>query len=369
MLMMFEDFKQKMKQSDNPGSPFGWLCTYTPEEILHAAGFTPVGIRKSSGCEDEDVYLGRNMCSYVHSVFGGALSGKYSGMEGVVIAHGCECLRRLYDGWKEWNSMLNPSFAYQLNVPVTCNDLSIDYFADNLRSFIKTLEEKFSVSITGEKLLASIKVYDKTRSLLNRLASLREKNNPPVSGLQVAEILDIYMNQSKESFNAGFEPLLLEMEKSESGVFNTPRSRIMVYGGIHNPDLIRYIEREDTGGIVVCEDTCSGLRYYNMPPDTGKNEDPVHSLSRRYLSKMPCPRMSGAIEDRITSDLLELIKRYRVEGVIYYITKYCENHYWEYPFIKELLEKNNIPLKRIEGDVAGDIPEREIKSFIELINF
>jgi benzoyl-CoA reductase/2-hydroxyglutaryl-CoA dehydratase subunit BcrC/BadD/HgdB len=366
--MNLEQFKHKMKQIKPPGPVFGWICTYTPEEVLHAAGFTPVGIRRSSGNEAEDVYLGRNMCSYVHSIFGGALSGKYSGMKGIVMAHGCECLRRLYDGWGEWNSMVTPRFAYQLNVPVTCSALSIDYFADNLRSFIKALEENFSVSISDEKLLASIKVYDKTRSLLARLSSLRERDNPPVSGQQATEILDICMNCDRESFNTEFEPVLEELEKSSSGIFSAGRSRIMILGGIYNPDIARCIEKEETGGIVVCEDTCSGLRYHALPPAQETGVDPVLELSRRYLSKSPCPRMSGGIEQMIESDLLELIKKYRVDGVIYYITKYCENHYWEYPFIREILEKNKTPLKRIEGEIAGDIPEREIRSFIELIN-
>jgi len=366
--MNFDQFKQNMRELQTPEPVFGWLCTYTPEEILHAAGFTPVGIRRSSGCEAEDVYLGRNMCSFVHSIFGGALNGKYSGMKGIVTAHGCECLRRLYDGWKEWNSMLKPEFAYQLNVPVTCNDLSVDYFAHNLRSFIKVLEDTFSVSVTDEKLHASIKLFDKTRSLLARLSSLRERDNPPVSGQQAAEILDICMNSDRESFNAQFEPLLAELEKSSAGIFSSGRSRIMIFGGIFNPDIARCIEKEETGGIVVCEGTCSGLRYHDLP-DSGYNEDPVLMLSRRYLSKSPCPRMSGEIADKISPDLTGLTKKYRVEGVIYYITKYCENHYWEYPFIRDTLEQNRIPLKRIEGEIAGDIPEREIKSFIELINF
>ncbi len=367
--MDFEQFKTNIKKGEFTGNSFAWVCTYTPEEIIHAAGFFPVGIRKSSGCEDEDVYLGRNMCSFAHSIFGGALRGSYGGMKGIVIAHGCECLRRLYDGWNEWNSLMEPSYAYQLNVPVMCNNLAIKYFESNLRSFIRELEANYSVSITDEKLLKSIKLYNQTRLLLNRLAALRERANPPVTGQQVWEIIDICMSTPKEVFNEVFEEFLLVLEADDKGLFESKRKRILVYGGLYNPEIVKYIEREDTGGMVVCEDTCNGLRYFDIPENELSTSDPVEMISRRYLSKMPCSRISGHYEERIVSDLLALVKRYRVDGVVYYITKRCENQYWEFPSIKDALEMDGVPLKRIEGDISGDIPTRELKSFIELLNF
>jgi hypothetical protein len=37
--------------------------------------------------------------------------------------------------------------------------------------------------------------------------------------------------------------------------------------------------------------------------------------------------------------------------------------------MKDAMEKENIPIKKIEGDISGDIPQREIRSFIELLDF
>ena len=359
-----------MSGYQNNGPSIGWFCSYTPEEILHAAGFNPIGIKRSSGCEDEDIYLGRSMCSFVHSIFGGALNNKYEYLDGVIIPHCCECMRRLYDGWVEWNDQVSPSFAYQLDVPDFSTDLSIKYFSKNIIRFKEAIEKQYNCEISENSIIESINIYNKTRELLKKMYDLRKRPEPPISGTQVLEILEICMTTQKEIFNEYFEIFIESIAKNPIGYFKDFRYRILIYGGIYNPALVKYIERDGTGGVVVCEDACLGARYFDKQVDLKEGADPYEAISTRYLSKMPCPRMSGRRHgEEMPDNLLELIKEYRADAVVYYITKRCDNLYWEYPVIQELLEKNNIPLKRIEGDISGDIQQREIRSFIEFLDF
>ena len=49
---------------------FGWLCTYVPEEVLHAAGILPiriVGYSHEVVLDDGNAYLYINNCSYSRS--------------------------------------------------------------------------------------------------------------------------------------------------------------------------------------------------------------------------------------------------------------------------------------------------------------
>jgi benzoyl-CoA reductase/2-hydroxyglutaryl-CoA dehydratase subunit BcrC/BadD/HgdB len=368
--MSYNQFKQALQPYQNTGPAIGWFCSYTPEEILHAAGFHTYGIKKSSGCEDDDVYLGRSLCSYVHSIFGGALEGRYAYLDGVILPHCCECMRRLYDGWVEWNANVKPRFAYQFSVPTVYTDLSVEYFSRTLRKFREDLERQFGHKIPDEALVHSIHVYNKTRSLLNRLYELRKREKPPVSGTQVLDILDLCLSTPKERFNEHFEPFLEELEATDKGVFDDFRYRILLYGGIYNPAIVRYIEGDGVGGIVTCEDACLGYRYLDSTVDLEADPDPFTALSRRYLGKMPCARMAGDREgERMPADLVRLVREFRADGVIYFATKRCDNLFWEYQFVKDALEAEKIPLKKIEGDIAGDIPQREIRSFIELLDY
>lgn len=367
--MEHNTFKKSMKAHIYSEPAIGWFCTYTPEEILHAAGFNSYGIRQSSGREDDDVYLGRNLCSFVHSVFGGALNGDYNFLSGVIIAECCECMRRMYDGWQTNKESLSPQFSYQIDVPSVKTEASIEFFSTSVAKYKKAIETQTHKTITDEALIDSIRLFNKTRSLLTRLNELRKRNEPPVSGAQVYDILDLCMTTPKEVFNELFEPYLEYLEQTAPPAFSDFRNRIMIYGGMFNPAVIQYVEREETEGIVVCEDACNGLRYFEGQVDLDTYSDPVMALSARYLQRMPCPRIAGDYGERMPENALKLAQEFKVDGVIYYVTKRCENLYWEYPFVKERLAEHNFTIKRLEGDISGDIRKREIKSFIELIDF
>ena len=113
----------------------GWFCTYTPIEILDAAGVIPYGIRLDSGMGHEDIYLGDSMCSYVRGCLGGALTGAYDFLDGVVITHSCECMRRLYDAWTYKQPEIKPTCLHLLDVPRVNTGRAIEYFAESIEDF------------------------------------------------------------------------------------------------------------------------------------------------------------------------------------------------------------------------------------------
>ncbi len=60
------------KWKDAGGKVVGWLCTYTPEEVIHAAGLLPVRLRGDTRKASlGDAYLQSNMCPYARSCIGG----------------------------------------------------------------------------------------------------------------------------------------------------------------------------------------------------------------------------------------------------------------------------------------------------------
>lgn len=99
-----------------------------------------------------------------------------------------------------------------------------------------------------------------------------------------------------------------------------------MYGGIYNPAIVKYIEQNGTGGIVTCEDACQGYRYFDTNVDLASDADPIAALSRRYLRKMPCVRMAGIGHgERMPDDLVKLVRKFKVDTVIYYATGRCDN--------------------------------------------
>lgn len=338
----------------------GWFCSYTPTELFEAAGCAAYGIREDSGKAHEDVYLGDSICSYVRSCMGGALGGSYDFLDGVVVAHSCECMRRLYDGWLFKQNDIKPECIHLLDVPRVCNEKSIAFFSQSLRHLKDKIELRYG-KITDDALRASIVRHNRTRALLSRLFELRKRDNPPVTGVEALKIIQRSTTEPRDEFNRDLESLLASWE-SDSRASNSARPRVMVYGGIGNPRLHEAVE--DAGGIVVFEDACTGVRHFYGMADT--EGDPIHALAARYLSKPPCPRMLGEHANRGLSDAVQIIKDYRIQGIVYYAVKFCTNLQMGMLQYKEMIG-GHAPVKMIEGEISGEVNEREIASFIKKI--
>ncbi|MGO9145382.1 MAG: 2-hydroxyacyl-CoA dehydratase subunit D [Desulfomonilia bacterium] len=334
----------------------GWFCTYTPIEIIEAAGLTPYGIREDSGKAYEDVYLGDSMCSYVRSCLGGALSGAYDFLDGVVIAHSCECMRRLYDAWLFKQEEIKPKRVFFLDVPRVKSEPAMHFFAKQIERLKEEMEACYG-EISRTSLINAINTSNRTRELIARLNETRKKDYPPITGSEVAQLIKKGMAAPGDRFNQELEELLAGLN-GKSGDMDRPR--VLVYAG---PAYGRLIESvEEAGGIVVCEHMCNGLRQFGKTVE--RDDDPILELSRRYLEKPPCPRMIGEHSMEGLFELKRLVDEFKVDGIIYCSVKFCSNMQAGWPLFKEELQAG-VPMKFLEGDMEAGINEREVQSFIK----
>ena len=101
------------KQTDN--LIFGYLCTYIPEEVLHAARILPVRILpETEPITKGEGYIVPFLCPYIRSVFDQALKGKYAYLDGIVQNHTCDGMTHLYS---EWNLHVRTTYSYFLGQP------------------------------------------------------------------------------------------------------------------------------------------------------------------------------------------------------------------------------------------------------------
>lgn len=333
----------------------GWFCTYTPIEILEAAKLEPYGIRVDSGKGHEDAYLGDSMCSYVRSCLGGALAGDYDFLDGVVIAHSCECMRRLYDGWVFRKADIKPRFLHLLDVPRTKTPASVNFFAREIERFKQSVEAVYG-PISEASLLNAVEESARTSKLLSRLNRTRKRDDPPVRGAQVQEIMIKGITTRRSAFNAELETML-ENPMPGKGSYGKPR--ILVYGGPADSRLIAEIE--EAGGIVVCEHMCNGLRQVRNTDSTAG--DPFTALAENYLSKSPCPRMIGSQGIFGLTEIKKLVRDFHIDGIVYFSMKFCANAQLGWPLFKEVLG-GLLPVKMLEGDISEDMNVREVQSFV-----
>ena len=344
---------------------FGWLCTYVPEEIIHAAGALPIritGYSKEMELEDGTAYLYINSCSFSRSCLQLGLKGEYNFLDGVAGGSTCDGARRLFDLWRNY---IDTPFYHVLTVPRKYTQSAHDLYHSQVLQFKVHLEEFMGIQITDESLYQSIGVYNESRALLKRLYELRKLDNPPITGTETMEVLNACFRMPKELFNEWLSNLLDELQGSDNA--SKSRARLMLVGSaITNPELIESIE--DLGGVIVTDELCTGTRYWSDPVVLDKNSTPVEAISRRYLNNFPCARMFPS--DERFNRILDLARDFRVDGVISQIIRYCVPYAHDLPLLTERLKANGIPTLALDVEYgtsgSGQIRTR-VQAFLEML--
>jgi len=352
----------------------GWVCTYTPVEIIIAAGFYPYRILPTTDPSLATSYLDSNFCPYVRSCLGEVLGKESEYADNLIIVNSCDAMRRLYDAWRHY---VQGTFIYLLDLPRDNSAKDIQYYQDNLQSLIDGLEEKFKIKISEDLLRQAISLCNKTRELLAELFDLYINEKVSLSAVEFLQIVKGSMSFPQEEYNGLLEEFIKGVKiedkilSDDSQIKN--KYKILITGTVMD-DLSIAEVIEDYGGKIVFVDMCTGNRYFQnqIPLKTSKkiNNNPLRLLAEYYLSKTPCPRMMN-LEKR-WEYLLKIIKENQVKGVIFYNLKFCDTSFFELPIIRERLQKHKIPSLCLEGEFTSSTSGRiktRIQAFLEVLEF
>ncbi len=342
----------------------GYPCTFIPDEIIHAAGMLPFRLRGvgTTSLSIGDTYFGPVICSFPKCILQLAGQGEYNFLDGAVIMNGCDSMRRLDECWRkageDYKGTL-PGYFHYMGVPHKVTDYSIAWFEDELKVFIKSIEDHFGVSITDTSLQKSIKVFNEGRKLLIELDEMRSGKDSPVTGEEATAIILAGFAMPREEYNKVLKETISEL-KNASAVTDG-RKRIMVVGSTSDDlDFIRLIE--ESGCIVVADTMCFGSRSYRDLVD--EKTDPVSALARRYLSHKFCPRMFGYYKDRLLY-LMEKVKEAKIDGVILQNIRFCDLHGSENGIFERDLEAQGTPCMRMEREYGPLVETGRIKMRVD----
>ena len=344
---------------------FGWLCTYVPEEIMHAAGILPVritGYSQETELDDGSAYLYVNNCSFSRSCLQMGLRGQYDFLDGVVGGSTCDGARRLFDLWRNY---IGTPFHHVLTVPRKYTRRAHNLYYHEVVQFTQHLEEFLGVKIAEEALYGSIKLYNESRRLLRELYDLRKLDKPSITGAETMEVLNAGLRMPKEIFNQWLESLLVEV--SASGNTHTGRARLMLVGSVlTNAEFIKSIE--DQGGLVVTDELCTSTRYWSDPVVLDGAESPLEAIARRYLNNFPCARMFPS--DERFNRIIDFALDFKVDGVVSQIIRYCVPYAHDLPLLSKRLKEHGIPTLALDVEYgtsgSGQIQTR-VQAFLEML--
>ncbi len=345
------------------GQPaIGWFCSYTPREILVAAGLHPYRILPEPGraMTRADSYIDRNFCPYVRTCLGEALEGGYKFLDGLVVVNSCDPMRRLYDVWR-YN--IEGDFVYLLDLPRINSADAVAYYRECLQKFIAEIETHFKVKLTDAALADAISSLNVSRALLRELYRVNRDKGMPLSAAEVRTVVRAGTVLPVEAFNGLLGRLLDELGSYVADYREGPR--ILITGSVmDNPQILDLIEQ--CGARVVGDDLCTGTRQFWDTVE--RASDPLTDLSRHYLGRTPCPRMKDA--PKRFDHVLRMVDEFQVDGVIFYTLKFCDPFLFDVPLLKARLVERGLSTLVLEGDYTpgtlGRVRTR-IEAFIEML--
>ena len=227
---------------------------------------------------------------------------------------------------------------------------------------------------TAEKLAESIKLINNKRKALARLYECRKNENVPISGTDALVISQIAFYDDPARFAQMTNKLCDELEKRiADGISVVPAGtkRIMLTGtplAIPNWKLHNIVET--SGAVVVCEEMCTGTRYFERYVDETKEtvEEQIGALAERYMGiNCACFTPNHARID----DIVRLAKEYKVDGIVDVNLKFCNLYDTEGYFVERALKEEGIPVLGIETDYTDSDAQQlrtRVSAFIEMLN-
>ncbi|MFX0019748.1 MAG: 2-hydroxyacyl-CoA dehydratase subunit D [Promethearchaeota archaeon] len=355
--MVFKGIKSSKKPM------MGWVCTYTPLELIYAADFQPYRIiGHSNPVKSADSYIHPNYCQFVKSTIDVAIENGYNFLEGVVFVNSCDAMRRLHDVWK---ANIPTKFIYILDIPMGYSSLGLEYISTEFEKF-KTMLEKYTSNVIREETLEnSIDIFIESRSLFHSLNSLRLKNPPQITGSEIMEITSEFFKSDPNIWNERIKEKLTRSGKKATTSDIIEKPRLILSGSpIHDVNFISFIE--DCGFNVVYEDLCTGSKFFDI--QINKSKDLLSALGEAYLNRVPCARMMK-IEDR-AKNIINISKNYYANGIIHHSLKFCDTYLYDVPRLKELLVEKDLNVLFLESDGSlGSLNQLKtrIEAFLEII--
>lgn len=360
--------KQDTIISEKGTKKVGYLCTYTPLEILTASGVTAVRLFKCGDAKtvsSGEIHTQSVFCDHTKSILG-AFREKdplYTSLDKVYMCYSCDSMRATGEAINEY---YKPTTIY--NLPRVKQDKrSREFFLSELASLKKNVEELSGKEISDDDLKTQIKLYNSLRSQLKKISELRKRQDPPLTGGDFLDIARGFFYLPPEELSSIYEKIYNDLVVYPGN--GTKKIRLMVAGSIFADGDRRMLDivEKDIGARVVVEDHCTGLRpFYDQLEENG---DPLLALSKGYIDQAPCARMKP-IDDHLEFSG-KLADEYQVSGVIYTYLKFCPSYGMNKNRFLQHFQKKGIPVLEIPKDYSqsdeGQLKTR-LEAFIEVLN-
>ena len=358
------------------GVQVGTTCIHAPEELIYAVGATPVRLCNGAYHYDQigGDFMPAKSCSLVKATLGMLSSDEPVPRVGKLdlVVNPTTC-----DQKKKASAMIE-GMGYRihdLELPSAKeSEESRIYWQRSVRRFAVRLSELTGKKMTRKTLKTAMARTARAQTAFRILHNLRKSTPALFLGKDAFLVTNAFFFDDLERWTEAVERLNKELlQRQQEGFQAAQRKapRILFTGSPPIfPNLKLPLLIEESGGVVVADETCSANRMlYDMSAvDEWRLHDMVDALADRYLKPCTCPIFTR--NDDRQRRLLELAEAFSVDGVVYQAFAGCQVYEMEQRSIAEALNAQGIPMLYVETDYSpddiGQLSTR-IEAFLESI--
>lgn len=352
----------------------GTYCTMVPQELIYAAGAMPVKLCSGSYTAFiiGDDLVPRDACPLVKAVMGfKAMKNMpiYEDCAMMVVPVTCDCKKKMA-------ALLSSDVnVHVMNLPLHReDDQGFNYCVSEYYRLIEALEKATGQAVTWQRLYDSIALVGRAQYEMSRFLSFKHDRRALLRGTQIMGMMNAASYMPIWDWTAALRSLNDELSRrraAEQYITKENRPRIMLTGSpIVFPNIKLPLLIEQMGGSLAADETCMGERFLYDPvvPIDTSFDGLLRALANRYMRACTCPVFS---ENRQRVDrVIHMVRSHHVQGVVYHVLRGCLVYDYEYPLLEAALEKEGVPVIRVESDYNEEDVEQlriRIEAFVELI--
>jgi len=318
------------------------LCApvYTPEEIVHAMGFIPMGAwggdRELNRAKE---YCPAFLCSIAQSILELGMIGVYEGASAIIIPSLCDTLKTLGQNWKYAVKDIPfiPMTYPQNRKPA----FGVAFTRAGYERVVAELE-KLGGKFDNAALRASCEVYNRHNAAMRKLDEVLAKH-PEVTAAQRSDAFKSAYFMEKSEHTAIIEELIAALEAAPAGCGKKP---ILVSGILADAPQFNAI-LDEMGLYVAADDVAAQSRQYRT--DVPAGDDALTALAEKFANMDNCSVLYDQEKLRVKL-IVDTVKARGIAGVLVVMTKFCDPEEFDYVPIKRACEAAGIPVTIVETD-------------------
>lgn len=338
----------------------GVMPYYAPEEIIHAAGFLPIGIwGGQKSISKARAYLPPFACSIMQSVMEMQLEGAYDDLQAVLFSVPCDTLKCLSQKWKGTAPVI--VFTHPQNRKLEASNA---FLAEEFRLVREKLERILETEISDEAINSSIEVYNENRKVMREFSDLVAEYPQVIDPIKRHAVMTSRHFMEKSKHTAMVKELIAEVKALP--VEPWTGKKVILTGITAEPNELLEIFKEN-GLAVVADDLAQETRQFRL--DVPEGTDPLYRLAKWWQDFDGCSLATNPKKPR-GQMLIDMVKKYNADAVVVCMMKFCDPEEFDYPIYYAQFEEAGIKSLYIEIDqeaTAFEQVKTRVQSFSEML--